>query len=464
MKTSVINSFRSLGSKAPKACHVLSLALCTLITSALMAGGVLAADPAYTFKAVTYIGNPAPGGGAFTNDFEPTKLNNAGVLAFTAEPESPGEEATFLAYPDGSIIQMVRFGQPAPGGGTISTFELGEIGLNAFGDAAFAFTLEPLNFGPPINGGVYRWAHLAQTLNPVLVPNVTADPQGGVFVGAGFNASLNERGDLLFTGFVTNGTAGLPSSSVGFYGSFVQSPDGQIRTVARPGDPSPDGGTFLAAGTSQVINDRGDVLFEGQTTQDPTPDYFKLYLRHFSTDQIELLPLASGVVFEPSVAFNNRGDVVYAGASAPPSVSLGLGAIYLVRGGATTVIAQTDNPAPSGGNFSFITGAFVDGNVAMNNAGNVVFDAATDSGDEAIYFYSAATKQLRRLAGIGTVIPGVGTIVSLEQGILICCPPPAIQGAPLSFVAINDRGQIAFAATVVSGTVAKGVLLLGTPQ
>ena len=99
----------------------------------------------------------------------------------------------------------------------------------------------------------------------------------------------------------------------------------------------------------------------------------------------------------------------------------------------------------------------------MNNRGNVAFDAATDAGDEAVYFYSKSTKQLRRLAGIGTVIPGVGTIVSLEQGELICCPPAPITGSPNSNIALNDRDQVAFAATVVNGDVARGVLLLGTP-
>ena len=99
----------------------------------------------------------------------------------------------------------------------------------------------------------------------------------------------------------------------------------------------------------------------------------------------------------------------------------------------------------------------------MNNRGNVAFDAATDAGDEAVYFYSKSTKQLRRLTDIGTVIPDVVTIVSLEQGELICCPPAPITGSPNSNIALNDRDQVAFAATVVNGDVARGVLLLGTP-
>src|SRR5574340_666914 len=50
-----------------------------------------AAGPAYEFRALAYIGTPAPGGGAFTNDFEADTLNDFGVLAFTSEPDQPGE-------------------------------------------------------------------------------------------------------------------------------------------------------------------------------------------------------------------------------------------------------------------------------------------------------------------------------------------------------------------------------------
>src|SRR5438874_13553572 len=177
----------------------------TLITLALLAAiglataprSACAAGPPYTFKVVTTIGSPAPGGGAFGNDFEPTALNNRGQLAFTAEPDLPFEEGIFLAG-SGGIQQIMRFGQSAPGGGTFSVFELGIVGLNDFGDAAFAFTLVPpggavgdTDFGPPIYGGLYRWSHLAGSLSPVVVPNVTPAPQGGVFVGTAFNANLN---------------------------------------------------------------------------------------------------------------------------------------------------------------------------------------------------------------------------------------------------------------------------------
>jgi len=434
------------------------LGLVALISAsliAILAPSVRGEAEGYSFKAVTYLGSPAPGGGAFVNDFEPTRLSNRGQIAFTAEPDVPGEEGIFLAG-GGTSQQIMRFGQPAPGGGTFSTFELGNIGLNDFGDAAFAFTLEPLNFGPPIFGGVYRWSHVTQTLSPVVVPNVTPDPKGGFFVGVHFNVSLNEFGWIVFAGFVTNTPVGLS------YGLFVQDHFGHIRSVVRPGDPSPDGGTFLSAGNPAVINDLGDVVFEGQTTVDPTPDFHKLYIKSLATGRLRLIPQPAGVINEASLWINDFGQVVFGGTFSPVFGS-GNGAVYLRSGPTTTVLAKVGDPAPGGGTFSFITGVSIQGQIGLNNLGNVAFEAATDTGDEAMYLYNGATKTLRRLAGIGTVIPGVGTIVSLEQGGALIFPPPPTSGFPLSNVGMNDLGQIAFAATVVNGTVTRGVLLLATP-
>ena len=83
---------------------------------------------------------------------------------------------------------------------------------------------------------------------------------------------------------------------------------------------------------------------------------------------------------------------------------------------------------------------------------------ATDTGDEALLLYSQGT--LTVVAHIGTVMPGVGTIHSLEQaGTIICCPPPPVTGFPGSFASLNDSGQVAFVATLEDG---REVVLLAT--
>src|SRR5206468_3338318 len=154
--------------------------------------------PKYEFQVVTYLGDAAPGGGAFTNDFEPSALNNRGELLFTAEPDKPGSEGIFLAY-HGELSQIVRFGQSAPGGSVFANGELGDIGLNDPGDIAFGFSVETNQ------SSVFRWSHNDQTLSAVMVPNITPVPGGGgVFVGAFGSPSINNQGDIAFVGQVTN--------------------------------------------------------------------------------------------------------------------------------------------------------------------------------------------------------------------------------------------------------------------
>src|SRR5438034_7979917 len=83
----------------------LTLILLTATCLALTSSGLFAAGPKYEFQVVTYLGDAAPGGGVFTNDFEPSALNNRGELLFTAEPDKPGSEGIFLAY-HGELSQI----------------------------------------------------------------------------------------------------------------------------------------------------------------------------------------------------------------------------------------------------------------------------------------------------------------------------------------------------------------------
>ncbi len=316
-----------------------------------------------------------------------------------------------------------------------------------------------MDFGPPINAGLYRWSHLTGTLSAAVVPNVTPDPNGGVFVGVYFGASLNNRGDVAFTGYVTNTPLGLGQ------GFFVQSRSGSISTIVRTGDSSPDGGTFLLSSPDAAVsmNDVGDVAFQGNSTLDAAANYSKLYFRRAATGKIQLIPQPAGVVRHGGLAINNRGDIVFGG----HYPAYGQGGVYLRSGGQTSLIAKVGEPAPGGGTFNFITGAGFGGHIALNNAGDVAFEAATtlpdSSIDEAVYYYSSATKELRRLGGIGTVVPGYGTVVSLEQVGALVFPGVPVTGVPFSYMALNDLGQVAFAATVTDGVTVYGVLLMGTP-
>ena len=112
---------------------------------------------AYSFTTIAVLGDPAPGGGNFTFDFEPNAISNRGEVAFTADMTTGGE-GVFVGR-KGQLTQIMRSGQPAPGGGTFGPTEFDRLGLNAGGDLAIAFSLEPFEFKPALNSGIFRFSH-----------------------------------------------------------------------------------------------------------------------------------------------------------------------------------------------------------------------------------------------------------------------------------------------------------------
>src|SRR5205814_7408620 len=107
---------------------------------------------------------------------------------------------------------------------------------------------------------------------------------GGTFAGAGFNTSLNNRGDLVFTGIAPTHTG------LGF-GVFKADKQDRITNVARPGDTAPGGGTFDGVGNSAWINQAGDVAFVGHVAGEES-GLSNLYLKDARTGVI--LSIAHG--------------------------------------------------------------------------------------------------------------------------------------------------------------------------
>src|SRR5215472_3721344 len=132
------------------------------------------AQKSYEFTAIAFLGDPAPGGGFFTFDFEPYGINDRGQVAFHADvvPGGGNGEGVFLAT-RGRIIQILRSGDAAPGGGTADTFGAWNASLNENGDASVAFQLSPFLF-PEVplgtNTGIYRFDADSSTVSAVMTP------------------------------------------------------------------------------------------------------------------------------------------------------------------------------------------------------------------------------------------------------------------------------------------------------
>jgi hypothetical protein len=143
---------------------------------------------------------------------------------------------------------------------------------------------------------------------------------------------------------------------------------------------------------------------------------------------------------------NNRGDLLFIGDLFPPPGLRAARGIFLHSAGITIPIALPRDIMPDGRKIVTVNPAHVISNYGLNNRGDVSFNASLENGESAFYIYSQGLLHL--FAGTGTVIPGVGTISSVNNLLF--------NGGIL-----NDSGQIFFWATMTDG---RGVLLLGTPQ
>src|SRR5215468_7422857 len=422
------------------------------------------AQKSYEFTAIAFLGDPAPGGGFFTFDFEPYGINDRGDVLFVADLTTGGE-GVFLER-KGHTSALARSGDPAPGGGTFSGGVLPVLSLNGPGDVAFAFVLETCN--PAFfNVGLYRYSHASRVVTPVIVPCVTPAPQGGTFVGAWIHPSLNNKGDLVFTAvFPTE--AGPAGNDLGLGLGIFKADENKagISSLVIPGDRAPGGSTFDFA-ENPWINNRGDVAFGAHVAGEECIPIFGPDIRFFCGESVYLMTAATGEIrsiahqgdpapgggtfrlaFEPVI--NNRGDIAFTGDLTPaPEFVQSLG-IFLHSGDKTLPVARPGDPLPGGGNF-LTASAFV-GTYDLNNHGDVSFLATLDTtaangvADTGLYVRTHGSLHL--VARAGTVIPGVGKIVTV-------LPTTAFGGV------MNDRGQILFAATVDNGD---GVLLVATPS
>ena len=409
----------------------------------------------------------------FANDFEPWSINNAGRVAFGADLPNGGGEALYLAE-HSQITPIAATGQAAPGGGTFSAAFLGQPALSEPGNVAFTFTLEPFSLPVGVNAGVYRFSPNKNQLSAVVVPGVTPAPGGGTFAGATFRASLNNAGDLTFTGIVPAAIG--PGASVGLgQGIFRADKFGVISTVVRPGDPAPGGGAFDFAQNSW-INDGGDVAFGGHVEGEECIDEGaglpafifcaeSVYLRSAPNGAIQSIahqgdPAPGGGVFR--VAFgpilNNRGQIAFIGDLTPaPDAAVSLG-VFLYTGGTIASVARPGDAMPGGGHLLTASNSTLD--FQLNDLGEVAFGAFLDTDENAdgindTGIYVGTPGSVRLVARTGTVIPGLGTIAQASAS-FATAPPVLSSGA-----ANNNHGQVFFNATLTDGRV---VLLLATPR
>jgi hypothetical protein len=442
----------------------------------------------YGFRPLTFLGDPVPGGGGlnFTFDFEPGQLNNRGQLVFGADMTNGGEGVFFRDTRQPTDIAIARTGDPVPEGGgrRFGPLFLGTISINDAGTTAFVFHRENLTFPSllTLDAALYRWSPSDGQLRPrpELLPGTPA-PGGGTFRGFNFRPAINNRGTIAFGGLIP-ATIG-PGASLGLgLGLFQVDAHHNVSKLVRPGDPAPGGKTFDFAQLAS-INNEGDMAFEAHVREDTCitfpasfpegPQLFcaqSVYLRNADDGRIRAIarqgdpaPGGGRFSFAFAPALNDEGQIAYIGAlpaspagtgHAPVDTNTG---IFLFSEGRNIAIARPGTVMPGGG--KLVSAGIFSADVALNNEGVVAFDGVLDTdvnGDGKLdtALFTWAQGRLTRVAGTGTVIPGVGTIKSLHPPDLLDFP------VPFSFAVSNDRNQIVFQATLTNG---RGVMLLATP-
>jgi hypothetical protein len=442
-----------------------------MAAAAAAVAGIIVAPSAsadgYVFTRLSTLGTAE-----FAADFEPWSINNRGQVAFGADLPNSGGEGLYVAD-HGQITQIAKTGQAAPGGGTFSVAFLGQPALDDQGNVAFTFTLEPFSLPVGVNAGVYRFSHNKGTLTTVIVPGVTPAPGGGIFAGATFRASLNNAGDLAFTGIVPANIGPGALDGLG-QGIFRVNRFGAILSVVRPGDAAPGGGTFDFA-QNPWINDGGDIAFGGHVDGEECIDEGStlptfifcaesVYLQSAPKGTIQSIahqgdPAPGGGLFRAAFGptVNNRGQVAFIGDLTPaPDAAVALG-VFLYTGGAIDPIARPGDAMPGGGHMLTASNSVLD--FHLNDTGEVAFGAFLDTdlnsdGIPDTGIYVGTPGSLRLVAKTGTFLPGIGIIAQASAS--FGAPPVLTSGA-----ANNNHGQVFFNATLTDGSV---VLLQATPR
>ena len=376
-------------------------------------------------------GDAAPGGGTFEFSFlGPVGLNDQGDMVFDfllkdfTLPVGVNAGAYRYSHTTHSVTPVViPFITPAPGLGKFQGVGF-QPTINNRGDTAFPGVVET-DKGVHVPGedyvglgiGIFRADAKGQILT-VVVPGDAAPGIGKKFDVAG-EPWINDGGDVSFIGHIAGTEAvapGFPPQAqlIGALGSLYvkEGGTGKIYTIVQSGDPAPGGGHFRAA-LHDVMNNRGDIVFNGDLT--PPPD------------------------------FNQNFGV------------------FLYSSGKITAVALPGDQMPGGG--KLVNASLVGANVHINNPGDVVFSGVLDTDvdgdglpDTGLFQWSHG--QLSGIARTGTVVPGVGTVKLLGSPTQIIFPLPPNFTATSGAIN-NDVGQVLFQATLTDDS---GVFLLATPR
>ena len=222
-----------------------------------------------------------------------------------------------------------------------------------------------------------------------------------------------------------------------------------MRLLVAAGEPAPGGGAFerfdvAAQPVAAPVNAEGRVAFYASLVRSNAREGIFLATGAHIVKVAALGDLVPGggtlseFAKHPLPALNDAGKVAFGAAVGGARASEG---VFLADNGGLKTIALSGMDAPG-----IISGTFAEFDLpSLNNLDDVVFLATVRRGRETLpVLYLWSNGRLRKLVAAGDLVPGGGTFAQF--------------GVPT----INNKGVVAFPATVERGKVLGGLFLAGT--
>ncbi len=191
-------------------------------------------------------GDPAPGGGTLTPSGELRETNNNGTIAYSAFVNNSTATQGIFRTDDGQTVAIARDDIAPPTGGSFTI--LGNTVINDRGQVAFYSNMT----GGTAEFGIFRGE--GGDLTPVFVTNQTG-PAGEVFADFG-NPVINNHGQIATA-------VSLNNSDINIY---VGNGTDTV-AIALQGQPAPKGGNYKGQFVAPIrFNDQGEVAFDARLT------------------------------------------------------------------------------------------------------------------------------------------------------------------------------------------------------
>jgi hypothetical protein len=383
-------------------------------------------------------GQAAPdSNGTFQGFFSPV-FNDLGQAAFNAYLTGTSGVGTddggiFLGS-GGSITQIAREGQAAPGGnGTFSSFDLPVI--NNSGQAAFFAFLTGTTGGGADDSGIFRGS--GGSITQIARAGQAAPDANGTFSAFGGNPVLNDSGQAAFFAGLT-GTSGGGTDNTGIF----RGSGGSITQIAREGQAAPDANGTFSNFFDPVLNDLGQAAFLASLTGTSGGGTDNTGIFRGSGGSLTQIARAGQAAPDANGTFSGFGNPVLndsgqAAFSAFLTGTSGGGTdnsgIFRGSGGSLTQIARKGQTAPdANGTFS----NFFD--PVLNNSGQAAFTA----------FLTGTSGGGTDNSGIFTG-DGIDFLQVVRTGDSLA--GSTVTSASLGSDGLNQHGQIAYLATLANG-------------